>query len=260
MTLRALIISLIILLAASELPARAQPTLQERIEIGLSKEAVDITSNFAGETLTIFGAIDNVDPLVQRQGRYDVFVVLTGPASNIVARRKERVFGVWMNVDNLELPQVPLSYLVASTRFPRDIAERTTLERLSLDLEHLKLIGDEFLMEAHPEFLEAVRRIKKDEALYRSFPGGVQFISQSLFKAQLELPANVPLGQHTARAYLFKQGALVAQTRTSMVIRKAGLEFAIFELSRNQGLIYGLASVLAGLIIGWLGRIVFKRD
>ena len=29
-------------------------------------------------------------------------------------------------------------------------------------------------------------------------------------RATLRLPANVPLGRHTARAYLFRQGLLVA--------------------------------------------------
>ena len=45
---------------------------------------------------------------------------------------------------------------------------------------------------------------------------GVRFISQSLFRAQLRLPANVPLGRHVARAYLFRQGLLVAQTQATL--------------------------------------------
>lgn len=240
--------------------AFAQDALTERIEIGLSTNVVDITSNFAGETLTIFGAVDNADPLIQRQGRYDIAVVLTGPNSNITARRKGRVLGVWMNVDNLELTNVPLSYLITSTRFVRDMAETATIERLSLDIEKVSLTRDEAIRARNAEFLQEVRRLKIEESLYRSFPGGVQFISQSLFKASLELPANVPLGQHVARVYLFKQGALVAQTQATLNIRKAGLEFAVFEFSKDQGLVYGLSCVLAGLIIGWLGRIVFKRD
>jgi hypothetical protein len=78
----------------------AEPSLPERIEIGLSTETIAITSDFSGVDLTIFGAIDNIDPLVQRQGRYDVFVVLEGPSVDLVTRRKARVLGIWMNVDS----------------------------------------------------------------------------------------------------------------------------------------------------------------
>lgn len=240
--------------------ALAQQESIERIEIGLSTEVIEITSNFAGETLTIFGSVDNIDPLVQRQGRYDVVVVLSGPVADLTARRKDRVLGVWMNVDELALPNVPLSYLITSTRFVRDMAERPTIERLALDIASLNLVRDEDIRRNNEVFLEEVRRLKVDEALYRSFPGGVQFISQSLFRARLELPANVPLGQHVARAYLFKQGGLVGQTNATLNIRKAGLEFAVFEFSRDQSAAYGLLSVLAALVIGWLGRIVFRRD
>lgn len=240
--------------------ANAQENKGERIEIGLSTEVIEITSNFAGETLTIFGSVDNVDPLVQRQGRYDVVVVLSGPAADLTARRKDRVLGVWMNVDELALPNVPLSYLITSTRQIRDMAEGPTIERLALDIDSFNLIRDDDIRTQNGEFLEEVRRLKVEEALFRSFPSGVQFISQSLFRARLELPANVPLGQHVARAYLFKQGSLVGQTNATLNIRKAGLEFAVFEFSRDQSAAYGFLAVLAALIIGWLGRIIFRRD
>ncbi|MEO0542940.1 MAG: TIGR02186 family protein [Pseudomonadota bacterium] len=249
-----------VLFSAHALVAYAQDEAAERIEIGLSTEVIEINSNFAGETLTIFGSVDNIDPLVQRQGRYDVVVVLSGPVADLTARRKDRVFGVWMNVDELELPNVPLSYLITSTRQIRDMAEGPTIERLALDIASVNLIREEDVRQKNEEFLEEVRRLKIEEELFRSFPAGVQFISQSLFRARLELPANVPLGQHVARAYLFKQGGLVGQTNATLNIRKAGLEFAVFEFSRDQSVAYGFLAVLAALAIGWLGRIVFKRD
>lgn len=68
----------------------AGPLPEETIEIGLSTETIAITSNFRGTDLTIFGALDNTDPLVQRQGRYDIVVILQGPARDLVVREKER--------------------------------------------------------------------------------------------------------------------------------------------------------------------------
>ena len=43
-------------------------------------------AGFEGTNLTVFGALDNTDPLVQRQGRYDIIVVLEGPPEDVVVR------------------------------------------------------------------------------------------------------------------------------------------------------------------------------
>lgn len=248
--------------AAAAANAAEQARIPERIEIGLSTEIIPVTSNFVGQSLTIFGAIDNVDPLVHRQGRYDIFVILEGPQADLVTRRKERVFGIWMNVESQAFDDTPQSYLVASTRLARDITSLDTLARLSLGVGHIRIQPGESGPRANDlqTFVSALRRLKAESGLYREFPGGVQFISQSLFRAELALPANVPLGLHRARAYLFRNGALVGQTEASLRIAKAGFEFAVSDFARNRSLLYGICAVLLALFIGWLGRIVFKRD
>lgn len=240
-----------------------EPSLPERIEIGLSTETIAITSDFSGVDLTIFGAVDNIDPLVQRQGRYDVFVVLEGPSTDLVTRRKGRVLGIWMNVDSQPFLGVPESFLISSTRQPQDVTDLETLARLSLGVGQIRLRPAENGAPTEQdvqEFTAALRRLKEEGGLYREFPTGVRFISQSLFRAQLRLPANVPLGRHIARAYLFRQGVLVAQTQATLDIRKAGLEYQLYRLAQDQGLVYGLASVLLAFLIGWLGRVMFRRD
>lgn len=237
--------------------------LPERIEIGLSTEIIAITSDFSGVELTIFGAVDNIDPLIQRQGRYDVAVILEGPTSNLVTRRKERVLGIWMNVDSQAFINVPESFLIASTRPPQDMTDLGTMARLSLGVEQIRLRSYEpdTADEADVlDFTQALRRLKEEGSLYEEFPAGVRFISQSLFRAQLRLPANVPLGRHTARAYLFRQGVLVAQTQSSLDIRKAGVEFQIYEAAQNRSLLYGMASVALAFLVGWLGRVMFRKD
>lgn len=242
--------------------AAEQARIPERIEIGLSTEIIPVTSDFTGQSLTIFGAIDNADPLVHRQGRYDIFVILEGPQADLVARRKERVFGIWMNVESQIFDNTPQSYLVASTRLARDITSLDTLARLSLGVGQIRITPDAERPRASDleTFIAALRRLKVDSGLYREFPGGVQFISQSLFRAELALPANVPLGVHRARAYLFRNGALVGQTDDTLRIAKAGFEFAVSDFARRQSLAYGIGAVLLALVIGWLGRVIFRRD
>ncbi|WP_421854129.1 TIGR02186 family protein [Oricola sp.] len=237
--------------------------IPERIEIGLSTDNIAITSDFAGVDLTIFGAVDNADPLIKRQGRYDVFVILEGPHARLVSRRKGRVLGIWMNVDSQEFRNVPESYLIASTRPSQDSTDLATLSRLSLGIPHIRLgtrKRETRNEEEIAEFADALRRLKEEGDLYQESPSGVRFISQSLFRATLAIPANVPLGRHVARAYLFRQGQLVAQTQSTLDIRKAGIEYQLFQAAQNQSLFYGMGSVALALLVGWLGRVMFRRD
>src|SRR3954470_17163492 len=109
----------------------------ESIEIGLSTDRVAITADFTGADLTIFGALENPDPLVARQGRYDVIVVLEGPPRPVVVRRKDRVLGVWVNLDSETFENVPVSYSVATTRPLQDITEPNSYKQLSLGASNL---------------------------------------------------------------------------------------------------------------------------
>jgi uncharacterized protein (TIGR02186 family) len=238
------------------------PPVKESIEIGLSTEKIAITSNFVGTDLTIFGALDNADPQIQRQGHYDILVVLDGPPRDEVVRRKSRVFGIWVNTASMEFQGVPASYSLASTRPLQDITDDKTYKQLGIGVDYVPL-------HAMPgsgtngqvrTFEKALRELKVRNHLYVQRIGDVQFISQTLFRATLTIPANVPIGTHHARAYLFRNGVFIRETSTSMVIVKSGFENAVYEYAHQHSLFYGLFAVVLGMFTGWFGRIVFRRD
>ena len=76
--------------------------------------------------------MDNADTLVQRQGRYDVVVVLEGPSKDVVVRKKARFLGLWINRASETFEEAPLSYSLASTRAMQDITDAKTFASLSL--------------------------------------------------------------------------------------------------------------------------------
>jgi uncharacterized protein (TIGR02186 family) len=254
----------LLLLFAPVAPAFAQQEQgdPESIEIGLSTDSVAITSNFAGTNLTIFGALDNADPLISRQGRYDVIVVLEGPPRPVVVRKKTRVLGMWINTESVVFRDVPASYSVATTRPPQDITDAASYRRLALRTEniHLQPLDPEGNRQTIDEFTAALRSRKEAADLYVENVGGVQFLSRTLFRATLHLAPNIPVGTHRARAFLFRNGAFVRETSAPLRIRKAGLEQRIFEYAHRQSLLYGIFAVLLAMLTGWIGRLVFRRD
>jgi uncharacterized protein (TIGR02186 family) len=246
--------------AAQEAPpaATANP---ETIQIGLSTDTIAISAAFSGADLTVFGAVDKVDPLIQRQGRYDVIVVLEGPPKDIVVRKKSRFFGIWVNRVSEVFSGAPESYSLASTRQMQDITDAKTYASLSLGTDGLVLrpkFGQQ--RPTLEPFAQALKQVKTRQGLFNQRPGGVEFISSNLFRATLALPADVPVGIHKARAFLFRNGAFLKENSTTLQIIKSGFEQQIYRSAHEQSVFYGLFSITLAMVIGWLGRIIFRRD
>lgn len=241
--------------------ARAQTAYHEKIEIGLNADRITVTSGFRGANLTIFGALDGADPQLAREGRYDVIVVLQGPPQTLIVRRKARILGMWINVESKSFRNVPASYTEASTRAPQDITSPKTYRELALGPEYIYL---EPVIKSDPEqvkeFTQALRTLKKTSDLYSVNPGGVEFLSSTLFRATLPLPPDIPVGTHIARAYLFRGGQFVMQKSAQLEIVKSDFERTVYEEAHDHSFYYGAFCVLLAMGIGWGGRFVFRRD
>ncbi|MBT9372013.1 TIGR02186 family protein [Rhizobium sp. CSW-27] len=249
--------------AAAQVPIGPGPSpVREGLEIGTSTSEIAITSDFRGADLTVFGALTNADELFLAIGQYDVVVTLEGPRDAATVRRKERVFGIWMNTQSVTFEQVPESYSMASTRPVEDIQGPTSLTRMGVGLDHLALspIGYVGNALAVADFREAYRRLKLSSGLYQRDSAGVRFVSPSLFRATLRLPANVPDGVHVAHAYLFKSGELILQRELPLRVVKTGLEQTITDAAHQQPLAYGLVCVLVALVTGWGASVLFRKD
>ena len=248
--------------AVSQVPFGEASTVKEVLEIGTSTDEIAITSDFKGADLTVFGALTNADELFLAIGQYDVIVTLEGPRDYATVRRKERVLGIWMNTDSMTFEQVPESYSLASTRAIDAIDEAPSLNSIGVGINHLALTPTGYVGNAVDlsEFREAYLRLMLSSGLYQRDTSGVRFVSPSLFRASLRLPANIPDGVHTARAYLFKSGELIFERELPLRVVKTGIEQAITDAARNRPITYGFLCVLIAVITGWGASLIFRKD
>ena len=235
---------------------------QESIEIGASTEEISISSDFKGADFTLFGALNNVDQLMLEIGHYDIVVTLEGPRTYNTVRKKERVAGVWVNTEAVTFIPLPQSYAIASTREVNLIASEGTLSQMGLGFDHLPLRPAAISGASNqvPEFQEAFRRLKLQSGSYQNHATGVRLERTGLFWATLRLPANVPNGMHTARAYLFKSGTPIAQRELRLRVVKSGMEQAISDAARETPIAYGFLCVLLAVITGWGASVLFRKD
>jgi len=250
---------LIVSLAGGVTPAAA-----ERLVVSLSNHRVAVTSSFVGEDLVLFGTIEPDAGKTALRSAYDLVVTVTGPRQTLRTRRKERVLGIWVNVDAREFVRAP-SYLgVLSNRPVADIAHPDVLRRLQVGLDNFLLpqqIGPD-IADTVPEdpFRVAFVRLENLHGLYRESSTAVTFLTPTVFRAAIPLPADVPTGNYAIDVKLFAGGAMIARTNSALEVIKAGFEQYVADAARDYGLLYGLATALMALVIGWFGSVVFRRD
>ncbi|MBP1851375.1 TIGR02186 family protein [Rhizobium halophytocola] len=234
----------------------------EGLDIGTSTNEIAITSDFRGANLTVFGALTNTDQLLLAIGQYDVIVTLEGPREDATVRRKERLFGIWVNRRSMTFEAPPESYSLASTRLVSDIASPDLLNSVGVGIPHIPLtpIGYFAPDTNMTSFRDAYRRLSVASGLYQAENNGVRFVSSNLFKATLKLPANIPNGVHMVHAYLFKSGSFIAQKELPLRVIKTGLEDTISQAAHEKPLLYGLFAVVLAMLTGWSASVIFRKD
>ncbi len=253
------LIFMLVLLACCIRPAAA-----ERVVVSLSNHRVAVTSSFVGEDLVLFGTIEPNQPRAALRPPYNLVVTMTGPRETLRTRRKQRVLGIWVNVDSREFVRVP-SYLSVLSNLPiAEIAAPDVLRRLQIGLNNFLLpqrIGPD-IADTVPEdpFRVAFTRLQTQSGLYRESATAVTFLTPTVFRTAIPVPANVPTGNYLIDVMLFSDGALVARTNSALEVTKTGFEQYVADAARDYGLLYGLVTTLMALLTGWFASVVFARD
>ncbi len=236
----------------------------ERIIISLSSHVVRITSNFTGAELLLFGVVERDAATIARKGGYDIVVTVVGPRQDLVTFHKERIAGLWINTRSRVFVDAPSYLAVLSNRPVEAVTDAPLRRRLQLGLSNVvlpqKIGGDIADVTQDDPFRTAFLRIRREQGLYREEANAVTFLTPSLFRANIALPANVPVGSYDVHVSLFADGTLLARQSSAIEIVKVGFEQFVADAARSQGALYGLATVAMALATGWLASVVFRRD
>src|ERR1700743_3677906 len=228
---------------------------------GLSQDQIQITSNYTGSDLLVFGAIEpDAESDITTTGKRDIVVVVRGPDTTMDVRRKQRYAGIWINDRKITLTGMPSYYFVASTGPLGKIASEDTLTRYQIGLDNVApQTASTHKVSTTEQFRQAVVRERMRAHVYAFAPQGVEFLSQTLFRVHVPVPADAPRGQYTAQVYLFHDGEVVSAQSTPLFVDQIGLERRLFNLAHDQPFAYGLAAVLMAVLFGWLSSLVFRQ-
>jgi uncharacterized protein (TIGR02186 family) len=240
---------LLLLLAILALgtPARGQSLTAD-----LSSHIIGITTGFVGANLTLFGTVDKAG---------DVVVIVRGPPTDIVVRRKHRVLGMWINGSSAVFHDAPSFYSTASSRPFSDLGMTPdTLARHMIGLDNVKLqTADPVAEPAFSEFRAALVEAQERLDLYRATPVPVTFLGEHLFRADMAFPANVPTGTYSVQIVLLSGGEVIGAQTSSLIVSRIGFSNGVFNAAQHHAALYGLGALVLAVTAGWAASLVFRR-
>jgi uncharacterized protein (TIGR02186 family) len=199
---------------------------------------------------------------LRRESDYDVVVVVRGPALDMVTRRRDRVFGIWVNRTSVAFEDAPSYYATLSARPVDEIAPETPLLRHQIGFANIRLrpADEDQTDQLIEEFRSALIRSKIGRGLYLEDSGAVTMLTPALFSTRIPLPAHIATGSYSARILVFTGGTLVATQRENFWVAKSGFEAQVFNWAERRPFLYGVGAVAIALFAGWFAGVIFRRD
>jgi len=246
---------------AGLIPGR--PLGAEELVTAISSDLVSIRSNFTGTDIVIFGQVSRDLNSIGRSGDYDLAIIVEGPAQEVTTRRKGRFLGVWVNRYYETFENVPSFYALASTSKVSELGSRELLDEHRIGLTHLNLAiarRSSVPLSERDDFREAFLRLRQQQGLFSERPGAIEFLTDTMFRTTVALPANIPVGTYKVKSFLLQQGTLLSRTEAKLHVAKTGFEQVTYNLAQKMPVAYGLLAVFLAIFTGWLASVIFKKD
>ncbi|HEY5797762.1 MAG TPA: TIGR02186 family protein [Bosea sp. (in: a-proteobacteria)] len=250
------IVAMLALMACAAAPARA-----ETLIAAMSSHQIQITSNYTGSQLTVFGVVERDGRTVARGDPYDIVITVRGPKRMLLVREKERLGPIWINRTQRRFPDSSIFLSVASNRPLDEIISPEAARRERIGLENAQQRKDALDLDVTTaRFQEGLIRILSEKGLYSSEERGVTFLSNTMFSAPIDVPATAPTGSYEIDIVLYAGGVPLARQTTNFEVVKTGMEQRLASGAHELPLLYGLVTVIMALLLGWLASVVFRRD
>ena len=114
--------SILVLLTFAGIAVQASDTIVG----GISSKSISINTTFTGSDILIFGSIKRTggDKIIPS----DIIIEVLGPKTNLTVRKKQKIFGIWVNRNPIKIYNSPSFYSILYTKDPEKIARHIEIK------------------------------------------------------------------------------------------------------------------------------------
>ncbi len=222
---------------------------------GLSSKNISINTTFTGSKILIFGSIkrNNTEKIIPSQ----IIIEVLGPKTNITIRKKKKIFGIWVNSNPTRIYDSPSFYSLLSTDKLEKILNQAELKNTLIGKK--QFFDEENKGQSYIDAVNAKIRIKINNGSYLFDNDPVVLKDETLFSAQVSLPANLMEGDYQAIIYLVQNEKVISSFSDVIKVRKIGIEKWLYKMAHEQSFLYGLFSIFLALFFGWIAQTLFRK-
>lgn len=242
-----ILISLIVTIgtASAELTAKA------------NHDHINIDFFYHGSTVSVSGITDPGT---------DLIIKIASPEGHEALKEKGKVGGIlWMNVETMKFENVPNLYTIHSTKKLEDIISRDEMDKYVIGLPAL---GRHAVVEPAANAAEKDRwfnefiKYKEKSKLYTVTDGKIEMKDKDgkqSYYILTQWPYQAPPGDYIVTVYAVKNGKVVDQAVSKVLVEQAGVVKTLAGMAKNNAALYGLLSIFSALGAGFGVGLIFRK-
>jgi len=224
---------------------------QSELVTELAQRHVDITAQFTGEKVLIFGAVSHPG---------DVIIKVASPNETVAISRKAKYGPFWLTSGKFNVKDAPGLLYILSDRPLEELIDEAQRQRYGLSLKHSLSAATPVDVPADvSDWKGAFLDLKKRDGYYLEDGKAVDVVGSKLFSASMTLPAKLPLGDYKLTIYLVRGGKVVARQTRSLEVREVRIERWVSEVAYSHSWLFGIAFTLAAMVLGLVLGIALRK-
>jgi len=180
----------------------------------------------------------------------------------VTLNRKGRVAGIWLNVAQIMIDNLPDAYILAASKNLDSICPPEEQEKLGLGKKALQcLMHISSSMPLTGKEYEEFLKLKIHNGTYdMKEKVEIEPLSQSMRRVstQFKIPSIMAPGTYKIQLLCFKQGKLENQRETELKIERIGMPRLMISLAYKYAALYGLLAILVAMAVGILMDVIFN--
>jgi len=218
---------------------------------------INIDFFYHGSTVSVSGITDPGT---------DLIIKIASPEGHEALKEKGKVGGIlWMNVDTMKFDHVPNLYSIHSTRKLDDMLSKEEMDKYVVGypaLGRYAAIEPATTADEKAKWFGEFIKYKEKSKLYIATDGKIEMKDQDgkqSYYILTQWPYQAPPGDYIVTVYAVKNGKVVDQAESKVLVEQAGIVKRLAGMAKNNAALYGLLSIISALGAGFGVGLIFRK-
>lgn len=195
----------------------------------------------------------------------ELLLKITTPPADAHLRFLGKAAGlVWMKMGSMEFKNVPLAYLLYSSKPVDQIMAPAAQQENHVGYESLKAASQVISSAGEvdrQQWLGEFIKLKESEHLYQIREGAIHLTpgaSGVSYRLESDWPYQAAPGDYLVEVLAVRDGRVVNQAATTLKVAQAGIVAQISNLAFHNSAVYGIMAILVAMVAGFGVAALFK--